>query len=169
LLKTIGRITRTFGKRGGVVLDRTVEVDPADLVGRQLFVAPPLINIATVEVEKALVKDRRLILFFREIDSLVKSRNLVSRVLQIDEVELKEITGKADENFVGFKACTDDGAEIGVITDDLDYPAHRVLQISLHNGKEILVPLVDRFVVKVDRKNKTIFLCRDEYRRNWED
>lgn len=168
MLVSIGRISKTYGNRGGVILEAFFDVNPADLVGKKLFIAPPLIDKSFVEVEKALVRDKRLILFFCEVRNLYEAKSLVKRTLQMYEQDFKKITSKAKEILSGFEVFTDDGKKIGTVKEDLSYPAHKVLQILRLDGGEIFVPFVDQFVVKVDKKNKKVILSGNEYRKNWE-
>ncbi len=46
---------------------------------------------------------------------------------------------------------------IGVCTDVLEYPHQAVFRID-HEGTEVLVPIVDDFILKVDRSRRTIVL-----------
>ena len=47
--------------------------------------------------------------------------------------------------------------DIGTIASVIDYPAQPLFQI-MNNGVEILVPVIDQVIKKVDRESKTIFI-----------
>ena len=47
--------------------------------------------------------------------------------------------------------------DIGVLEQVIDYPAQPLFQI-MKNGTEVLVPVIDPVIDKVDRKLKTIFI-----------
>lgn len=45
---------------------------------------------------------------------------------------------------------------VGKINDVLEYPQHDLFQIKHESGKEILIPVRDELIVKVDRVNREI-------------
>ncbi len=47
--------------------------------------------------------------------------------------------------------------DIGTIASVIDYPAQALFQI-MKNGKEILIPIIDEVLEKVDRQEKTIYI-----------
>ncbi|MFA6999401.1 MAG: ribosome maturation factor RimM [Victivallaceae bacterium] len=47
--------------------------------------------------------------------------------------------------------------ELGQITDLIESTEQALLQVA-HNGDEILIPFVDDFVVKIDKRKKTLYL-----------
>jgi 16S rRNA processing protein RimM len=46
---------------------------------------------------------------------------------------------------------------IGVVSQALSYPASTVLRVKLNQGKEIMIPYVDRFIKDVDLEKKIIY------------
>ncbi|MBO4282920.1 MAG: 16S rRNA processing protein RimM [Bacteroidales bacterium] len=57
----------------------------------------------------------------------------------------------------GFTMVDEEAGEIGPCTGVLEYPQQALFQID-YGGTEVLVPIVDAFIRKVDRKNRRIFL-----------
>lgn len=45
---------------------------------------------------------------------------------------------------------------IGVVTQALVYPAHNIIRVKLHDGREIMIPYIDQFVKKVDLQTSII-------------
>ena len=58
---------------------------------------------------------------------------------------------------VGFRVVDSVYGDIGVLQQVIEYPAQPLFQID-KNGTEILVPVIDPVIDKVDRKLKTIFI-----------
>ena len=58
---------------------------------------------------------------------------------------------------VGFRVVDSVYGDIGVLEQVIDYPAQPLFQI-MKNGTEVLVPVIDPVIDKVDRKLKTIFI-----------
>ena len=56
---------------------------------------------------------------------------------------------------VGFKLVDAEKGEIGAISDVLEYPTQAVIQV-MKDGKEILIPIHDDIIEKVNKKAKTL-------------
>ena len=57
----------------------------------------------------------------------------------------------------GFKVVDAQHGEIGKIASIIEYPAQPLFQI-MQDGTEILIPVIDQVIKKVDREEKTIFI-----------
>lgn len=62
---------------------------------------------------------------------------------------------------IGFKVKDENFGDVGIITGINDATAQALFEID-RNGIEILIPLNDEFIVKVDRPNKTIIVNTPE-------
>lgn len=153
----LGKITKPFGIKGQVImfLDVDTPADYADL------------DSAFVEVKGSLVP------YFFHVDSISgnkatvtfedvtpdEARALVGNDLYLPLDLLPKLTGNKFyfHEVVGFRVVDEEYGDIGVIASVIDYPAQPLFQI-MNNGTEILVPIVDPVIVKVDRTLKTIFI-----------
>lgn len=62
---------------------------------------------------------------------------------------------------IGFDVEDDNHGWIGQVKDVYESAAHPVLSV-IQNEKEILLPVIDQFLKKVDKKNKKIFISAPE-------
>jgi 16S rRNA processing protein RimM len=62
---------------------------------------------------------------------------------------------------IGFEVIDEKHGSIGTLDDILDRPEQEILQIT-YQGKEILIPLVDEIIVKIDHKKKQLFIDAPE-------
>jgi len=62
---------------------------------------------------------------------------------------------------IGYKVTDKAYGEIGVLQTVLEYPHQQIFSIK-HLGKEILVPVVDEFIDRVDKANKHLYLSAPE-------
>jgi 16S rRNA processing protein RimM len=62
---------------------------------------------------------------------------------------------------IGFTINDQDFGEVGILQGINDSTAQSLFEID-RDGIEILIPMNDEFIVKVDRKNKTILLNTPE-------
>lgn len=128
------------------------------------------------EMESVLVDKRnKLIPFFIEESQLHKSELLRVRFEDVDTEEaadaiigaslylplnlLPKLTGNQFyyHEIIGFIAVDETFGDIGIITGVNDSTPQALFEID-REGKEILIPMADDFIQKVDREKKTIFL-----------
>ena len=57
---------------------------------------------------------------------------------------------------IGCRVIGSDGTEYGILKEVLFYPANDVYRIESDRFGEILFPVVDQFIVRVDTDQKTI-------------
>lgn len=62
-----------------------------------------------------------------------------------------------DHEIVGFEVVDELEGNCGVVKEVLDYKVNPLIQLTF-NDKEILLPLIDGLVQKVDRKNKKLYV-----------
>ena len=153
----LGKITKPFGIKGQVIMFLDVD-SPADYAG---------LYSAFVEVKGTLVP------YFFQLDQLNGNRAVVTfeeitpeqaAALAGHELYLPlDLLPKLEGNkfyfheVVGFRVVDSVYGDIGVLQQVIEYPAQPLFQID-KNGTEILVPVIDPVIDKVDRKLKTIFI-----------
>ena len=128
------------------------------------------------EMESVFVEQRKnLIPFFIEESSLHKSELLRVRFENVkneDEANaligahlylplefLPKLTGNKFyyHEIIGFTAKDESFGKIGEITGVNDTTSQALFEID-RDGKQILIPMIDHFIIKVDRENRTILL-----------
>jgi 16S rRNA processing protein RimM len=65
------------------------------------------------------------------------------------------------DEILGFEVIDKRHGNIGILEDVLDRPKQELLQI-VHQGKEILVPLIDEVFVKIYHKKRQLFINAPE-------
>ncbi len=153
----LGKITKPFGIKGQVIFFLDVDT-PADYEE---------LDSAFVEVKGVLVP------YFFHIDNFNGNKATVTfEDITPDEAHalvgcdlylpldmLPKLTGNKFyfHEVIGFHVVDDEHGDIGTIASVIDYPAQPLFQI-MNNGIEILIPIVDPVIKKVDRTLKTIFV-----------
>lgn len=156
------------------------------IVGKFSFKGEVLIKLDTDEpgsytkMESVFVDyNDNLVPFFIEKSSLQKSTLLRVKFEDIDTEEDAEDLLKADvylplsflpeldedqfyfHEIIGFTVKDATHGYIGEITSINDSTAQTLFEI-IKEGKEILIPMRDEFIEKVDKPNKTIYLTTPE-------
>jgi 16S rRNA processing protein RimM len=87
------------------------------------------------------------------------ARILLRKNLFLPSQILPKLSGKNfyDHEVVGFKVIDSLFGEVGVLESIIDLQVNPLIQI-MNGSKEVLVPLIDGLVQKVDRSNKTLYI-----------
>lgn len=100
-------------------------------------------------IEKAQVNNNQLVLKLASVPDRNRAEELLGKYIEAVEAERPKL--EKDEylfkDLIGLRVVTKDGQELGKATDVLTMPAHDVLEVG-----EILIPLIKKFVKKVDLK-----------------
>lgn len=153
----LGRVTKPFGFKGQMVLFLDVDC-PDDYA---------TLDSAFVETKNGLVPH------FFKIDSLngnkavatfeeltpEQAAALAGHDLYLPLDLLPKLTGNQFyfHEVTGFRVVDDEHGDIGIIRSIIEYPAQPLFQI-MKNDTEILIPVIDSVIKKVDREAKTIFI-----------
>ena len=153
-------VVARIGRAHGVLGEATIEVrtdQPEDrfYIGSVLATEPTTFGPLTI----TSVRDHNgtLLLGFKGVND----RNQVEElrdVLLLAEVDIEADSTEDDFHVQQLLQCqvsTQDGLEIGLVTDVINLPGQDVLAID-YNGREVLIPFVKAIVPIVDVKNRKI-------------
>lgn len=106
-----------------------------------------------------LHKSELLRVKFEDVDSEEEADALLGSELYLPLEFLPKLSGNQFyyHEVIGFKAEDESYGEIGEITGVNDSTAQALFEID-YNGQQVLIPIIDQFLVKVDREQKKIFL-----------
>ena len=153
-------VVARIGRAHGVLGEATIEVrtdQPEDrfYIGSVLATEPTTFGPLTI----TSVRDHNgtLLLGFKGVND----RNQVEElrdVLLLAEVDIEADSSEDDFHVQQLLQCqvsTQDGVEIGLVTDVINLPGQDVLAVD-YNGREVLIPFVKAIVPIVDVKNRKI-------------
>ena len=153
----LGRITKPWGVKGQLQLFLDVDT-PEDYLG---------LDSAFVDIKG------RLVPHFFHIDNL-NGNKAVATFEELPPDQAAALAGhdlylplsllpKLEGNkfyfheVVGFRVIDSEKGDIGTLAEVIDYPAQPLFQI-MKNGVEILVPVIDQVIGKVDREQKILYI-----------
>lgn len=153
----LGRVTKPWGTKGQLQLFLDVDA-PEEYAA---------LDAAFVEHKGTLVP------FFFHIDQLTGNRAvatveemtpdealaLVGHELYLPLTLLPKLEGNKFyfHEIIGFRVVDSVYGDIGTVGQVIEYPAQPLFQI-IKNGTEILIPVIDPVIERVDREAKTIFI-----------
>ena len=150
-LLRVGVITSTHGVRGEVKVFPTT-----DDMNRFKKLKTVILDLGkeqkTLTIEQVKFFKNMVILKFKGLDNI----NDVDMWRQKDLLITRDQAVKLqpDENFIvdliGLKVVTDEGSELGVMTDVIQTGANDVYVVKMNSGKEVLLPAIKDCILHVD-------------------
>ena len=94
---------------------------------------------------------------FEGVDDEDLARKLLRKSIYLPDQILPELEGNSfyDHEIVGFKVIDTNYGEVGTLEQVVDFKVNPLLQV-MNGEKEVLIPLIDGTVQKVDRKKKEL-------------
>lgn len=157
-----GKVIKTHGIKGEISIRidaddpnhyREIQLLLIELGKKLIPFFPQFIKINT---NKAYVK-------LQDVDSIEKAAELAGADIYLPLELLPKLRGNKFyfHEVPGFKVHDDEFGPVGLIEKVLEYPSQSVFQVIREN-KEILIPIHDEIILKVDRKAKIIFVKAPE-------
>jgi 16S rRNA processing protein RimM len=156
---TLGRVAAVHGLDGDVTVV-TEHDDPAEL-GRYDAVRwlGPRGDERALVIEACRVHRRAALVRFRGVADRDGAEALRGGRLQVERSALRPPPEGSHYiiDLIGLTVVTVDGRVIGPVTQVYDNGAHALYGVD-HQGREVLIPAVDRFVKEIDLAGKRIVI-----------
>ncbi|MCR5742605.1 MAG: ribosome maturation factor RimM [Lachnospiraceae bacterium] len=155
----IGVITSPHGVHGEVnVFPTTDDVKRFSALKEVLMVGPRDERVLHVEGVKYF--KNMVILKFKEFTTMNETELLRQRDLYVDRAHAVKL--EEGEYFIsdiiGLNVVTDEGADLGVITDVLQTGANDVYAVKMKNGREVLLPVIDECILDISLEEKKVLV-----------
>ncbi len=156
----LGYVTKTFGFKGEVSLFLDVD-DPlvySKMESVFILLGDKLVPFF-VEALTFRPNSREAYVRFQGVDTEERAVQLCGNKLYMPLVHLPQLTGNSFyyHEIEGFEAIDTHMGPIGVVEQVIDLPGNPLFQVK-RGYQEILIPLRDEFIIKVDRENRKIIL-----------
>jgi len=155
----LGTIVGKFSYKGEVLIKLDTD-DPESLLSKESVFVEVHKELIPFFIERSnLQKAIMWRVKFEGIDTEEKAKALINAEVFLPLTELPELE---DDQFyyhevIGFQMNDKDFGEIGKLKDIYDHTPQPIFVID-HQGKDVLVPINDDLIDKLDKTNKTIDL-----------
>lgn len=153
----LGKIVKKHSFKGEVVIK--LDTDEPDLYGNLESVFVELgNNLVPFFIEKSsLSKGTMLRVKFEGVDSEQDAEAILRSGIYLPLTFLPKLTGNKFyfHEVIGFIIKDTSFGNVGIITNINDTAAQPLFEID-RDGIEVFIPMIDDFIKKVDRENKTI-------------
>jgi 16S rRNA processing protein RimM len=146
----LGRFVKAFGIRGELKLYASGDFWIEALASQRLFVAREGdTGKRGVVIEYAQAHQKQYIVKLEGIDERSDAEQEVGADLFIDlqEPDVKLPDHELPFQVMGMHVKTEDGRDIGHITDVIASPGQNVYEVTGESGGKVLIPAVDAFIV----------------------
>lgn len=142
------RILKSYGTEGGVIVSAP-ETDLEERANEPVFISFDGLPVPFFIEEVSPRGGAKYFVKLEDIDSLEAAEELVGKDADFEE----DGEDYADE-IIGYTLCNQNGTPVGTITAYEDIPGNPCLEIE--GGT--LIPCPDELIVKVDNRNRKIWL-----------
>ena len=159
MVHAIAKITNTSGLKGEVRLKPLSRYSIDYIMTKDLHIGQIENNLSSLKLESKVGDGKKMKFKFQGIDTHTEAKNIVGKIIYIDS-EKDDNINFIGENVIGFSVETESGKEAGILKDVMWLPANDVY-IILKDGKELLVPVLDEFmltflIIKMELSDKTV-------------
>tara|TARA_B100001123_G_scaffold154518_1_gene179030 strand:+ start:344 stop:847 length:504 start_codon:yes stop_codon:yes gene_type:complete len=156
-LHPVAEITTTSGYMGEVRLKPFSRFSIDYIMEKTLQIGTSYDNLIDLKLEKAIGNGKRMRFKFEGIDSELKAKNIIGKTIYANTKADDEINLIASD-LIGFDVVTDTDDSVGELKDVMWLPANDVY-VVFNGEKEILIPIVNEFVLSVDYDKKEILIA----------
>ncbi|MDY3038005.1 MAG: ribosome maturation factor RimM [Eubacteriales bacterium] len=149
----IGKIVNTVGLKGEVKVYKYSDSIEIYETIESIYVEDRLTVIENVRAQKNMV-----ILKLEGADDRNAAEALRGKELYITEDDLPELPEGQYyvRDLIGMSVTEEDGNLLGHVTDVLQNTAQDIFEVESENGKKLLIPKVDQFVLDIDAEKREI-------------
>lgn len=157
-LVKVGYVVKTHGLKGGVKVHLNSVFSQAYINLEYLFIDTESKPVPYFIKDANFNQPDSAIFHFDDIKDMEQAKSLISKSVYI----IKELIGEAgikfnqDDSLVDYMVIDEYYGELGTIQEILTPPMQEIAKI-IYNNKEILLPLNEQIIIKIDRKKKIIY------------
>lgn len=158
----LGRVAKTHGIKGEITLKLDVD-DPSAYRDMKYFLLEINKVLTPFFVEKIVCSGDKFFVTIQDIKTVEAASALTGKEVYLPLEMLPKLSGKQFyyHEVKGFVVVDEEKGELGPIAEVLEYPTQAILQV-FKDKKEILIPILDQVIQKVDRKAKKLYIKAPE-------
>ena len=158
----LGRVAKTHGLKGEVTIKLEADDPLAYLEMKHFFLEINKV-LTPFFVEKITPNGDKFFVSVQDVNTIEQAQNLVGKPVYLPLEMLPKLSGKQFyfHEIVAFTVVDTEKGELCPISEVLEYPTQAILQV-MKGKKEILIPILDQVIQKVDRDKKTLYITAPE-------
>ena len=158
----LGRVAKTHGIKGEITIKLDVD-DPSAYLDLNYFFLEINKVLTPFFVEKLIHSGDKFFVSIQDVKTVEAASALTGKEVYLPLEMLPKLSGKQFyyHEIKGFTLIDAEKGELGPISEVIEYPTQAIIQV-LKDKKEILIPILDQVIQKVDRKGKKLYVKAPE-------
>jgi len=158
----IGKFAASYGLKGELVLQHSLGKKTSLKGLETVFIETSQDHFMPYFIENTAIKSENEIYIKLEgIDTKETARPLTPKEVWLEEADFKKFSSKsAPIALLGFTIMEEEN-KLGEIIEVIEQP-HQLLCTIMYKGKEALIPIHEASLLKIDKKNKKVFVTLPE-------
>jgi 16S rRNA processing protein RimM len=154
----IGKLAATFGLEGQLILEHSLGKKTSLKGLENIFIEEFKDSFLPYFIESAKIKSEKEIYIKLEgITTKEEARGLIKKEAWLIEKDFKKFSADAAPiSLLGFMVVNEN-EELGEVCEVIEQP-HQLLCKIILEGKEVLIPIHEDSLEKIDKKNRKLFL-----------
>jgi len=154
----IGKFAASYGLDGQLVLQHSLGKRTTLKGLETIYIEETKDNFLPYFIEKTAIKsESETYIKLEGIDTKEVARKLTPKEAWLEETDFKKFAAKAAPiALLGFNMIEGEN-DLGEIIEVIEQP-HQVLCTIMYKGKEALIPVHEASLIKIDQKNKKVFV-----------
>ena len=156
--RSIGKIVSSFGLKGELILEHHLG-KKTSLKGLEvLFIEQNKDEMLPYFIQSTRIKsENEIYLILEDIDVKEKTKGVLQKQVWLSDEDFAKYAGKsAAISLLGFHIINEE-IDLGEILEVIEQPHQLICRITL-NEKEVLIPLHEETIQKIDKKKKQVFV-----------
>ena len=158
----LGRVAKTHGIKGEVTIKLDVD-DPSAYLDLKYILLEINKVLTPFFVEHLTLSGDKFFVRIQDVTTVEAASTLTGKEVYLPLELLPKLKGKQFyyHEVKGFVVVDAEKGELGPIKDIIEYPTQAIIQV-FKDGKEILIPILDQVIQKVDRRSKKLYVQAPE-------
>ncbi|HSV11744.1 MAG TPA: hypothetical protein VLI68_13280 [Hanamia sp.] len=154
----IGKLAATYGTEGQFILEHSLGKKTSLKGLETIFIEEKKDGFLPYFISSAKIKSgKETYVKLDGIDSKEAARVLVKKEVWLTENDFKKFTASAAPiSMLGF-TIINNNESIGEVIEVIEQP-HQILCVIMMNGKEVLIPIHENSLEKIDKKNRKLYV-----------
>ena len=157
MVHAIAKITNISGLKGEVKLRPLSRYSIDYIMTKDLHIGQIENNLSSLKLESKVGDGKKMKFKFQGINSHTEAKNIVGKIIYINS-EKDDNINFIGENVIGLSVETESGKKAGILKDVMWLPANDVY-IILKDGRELLVPVLDEFIISLNIDDKKLIIA----------
>jgi 16S rRNA processing protein RimM len=154
----IGKLAATFGVEGQLILQHSLGKKTSLKGLETIFIEEKKDSFLPYFITSTKIKnEKETFISLEGIQSKEAAHFLIKKEVWLSENDFKKfVAAAAPISFLGF-TVVNNKAELGEVIEVIEQP-HQVLCAIMIDGKEVLIPIHEDSLEKIDKKNRKLFV-----------